>query len=108
MPPDEYKDIRVSQGDKVLYASDFSQDAPRWRFLEGQWDVADGALRQSAPGTNLRAVFGDSAWRDYTVSLKARKISGSEGFLLMFDVQNDNRWFWWNVGGWGNVRHGLE
>jgi alpha-L-arabinofuranosidase len=51
---------------------------------------------------------GDPDWQDYTYSVKARKISGSEGFLVMFHVRGRNSYVWWNVGGWGNTRSQLE
>jgi len=69
---------------------------------------AAGGLKQSASGNDRRAIAGDPEWRDYTVSLKARKLSGAEGFLILFHVRDDNDWLWWNLGGWGNSRHGLR
>ena len=104
----EYKDIKVTRGDQVLFASDFSKGTDGWRFIHGDWKVEDGALRQSGSETDVRAVFGDKAWTDYTLTLKARKIGGAEGFLIMFRVQDDNAKSWWNLGGWGNVRHAIE
>ena len=53
-------------------------------------------------------MVGDNSWRDYTVRLKARKISGAEGFLIIFQSQRDNAKSWWNLGGWGNRQHGIE
>jgi alpha-L-arabinofuranosidase len=74
----------------------------------GDWKVVDGALRQTAPKENVRAIFGDRNWSGYTYSLKARKLAGEEGFLVLFGVRDDNAKSWWNLGGWGNQRHGLE
>ncbi len=45
---------------------------------------------------------------DYTLTLKARKISGAEGFLIMFAVRDDRAKSWWNLGGWGNKSHAIE
>lgn len=55
---------------------------------------------------NLR--FGDSQWRDYTLSLKARKTGGQEGFLVRVRSEKSNTYVQWNLGGWGNTRHGLQ
>ena len=44
----------------------------------------------------------------YTIQLKARKLSGSEGFLISFLSQDPNGKSWWNLGGWGNREHGIE
>jgi alpha-L-arabinofuranosidase len=53
-------------------------------------------------------VAGDPAWTDYTITLQARKLGGAEGFLIMFRVRDDDNWYWWNIGGWGNTRHAVE
>jgi alpha-L-arabinofuranosidase len=76
--------------------------------LSGDWKTQDGMLRQNSPADNVRAIAGDKTWSDYTYSLKARKLGGNEGFLIMFRVQNEHEKAWWNLGGWGNVRHGIE
>ena len=104
----EYKDIRVAQGDKVLFTSDSPADISGWRVFSGQWQAKEGALQQTAGGIDHRLLAGDPAWRDYTLSLKARKLGGAEGFLVLFHVQDDNNWLWWNLGGWGNSRHAIE
>jgi alpha-L-arabinofuranosidase len=104
----EYKDVTVTRSGQALYAADFSSGAPGWRIVRGDWQAQDGAFRQSSRETDLRAVAGDPKWTDYTLSLKARKIGGAEGFLIMFRVRDDNNWYWWNIGGWNNTRHAIE
>jgi len=104
----EFKDIRVTRGDETLYSCDLASGTQGWRFLGGHWSVRDGALQQTADGENVRAVVGDRDWNDYTYSLKARKLGGREGFLILFRVRNEHAKSWWNLGGWGNVRHALE
>ena len=105
----EYRDIKVvSTAGKVLYESDFSKGLGNWKTAGGDWKIADGALRQSGEGENVRAVIGDASWTDYTMTLKARKISGSEGFLIMFETPEISAPVWWNLGGWRNTEHGLQ
>jgi alpha-L-arabinofuranosidase len=105
----EFKDIKVTQDDKTLFASDFSKDSKGWKQLgEGKWSIKEGALQQASTNENVRAVAGDKSWKNYTLSLKARKHGGDEGFLVLFNVQNDDNKSWWNIGGWGNTRHALE
>ncbi|MFO1490054.1 MAG: alpha-L-arabinofuranosidase C-terminal domain-containing protein [Kiritimatiellia bacterium] len=96
--------------DEPVYQSDFSGGTKGWRFAGGgEMKVVDGALRQSGTGENVRAVFGDKDWAGgYTLSLKARKLGGDEGFLVMFNLRDDHDRNWWNLGGWGNTRHALE
>jgi alpha-L-arabinofuranosidase len=107
----EFKDIRVERDGKTLYQSNFAgPDATKnWRLLSGNWSVADGALRQTSDVENAQAHIGDKSWgSDYTLHLKARKISGNEGFLISFRLPNDDSRRWWNLGGWGNTSHALE
>ncbi|MBI2298776.1 MAG: DUF1080 domain-containing protein, partial [Armatimonadetes bacterium] len=104
----EFKDIRVTRGDQVLYSSDFTQEAAGWKPLRGQWSVVDGAYREGQSGEDMRSTFGDPAWTNYTYSLRARKLAGAEGFLIMFKVRGEGDWLWWNIGGWGNQRHAIE
>lgn len=105
----EFKDIRVTDSDgQVLFASNFEQDLAGWKTSSGQWQVAEGVLRQTSGEVDVRAVVGDRKWRDYTLSLKARKLGGAEGFLILFQNDGTDRKCWWNLGGWGNREHGLE
>ncbi|HYG33844.1 MAG TPA: alpha-L-arabinofuranosidase C-terminal domain-containing protein, partial [Clostridia bacterium] len=43
----------------------------------------------------------------YTLSLKARKVSGSEGFLIKVRSLGPEDYIVWNLGGWHNEYHGL-
>jgi alpha-L-arabinofuranosidase len=107
----EFKDIKVTAPDgEVLFTSDFSQNDDGWKLLGdgAQWSVQDGALRQTAEQTFIRALAGDKSWTDYTLELKARKLAGAEGFLVLFHINDDEDRVWWNIGGWGNTQNAVE
>ncbi len=107
----EFKDIKVTAPDgKVLFASDFSANSDGWKLLGdgAQWSVTNGVLRQTAEREFIRALAGDKSWTDYTLTLKARKISGAEGFLVLFHIANDEDRNWWNIAGWGNTQNAVE
>lgn len=106
----EFKDIKVTAPDgKVLFTSDFSKDSSGWKMLGGgEWRLQNGALQQLAEREFVRAIAGDKSWTDYTLELKARKISGREGFLVLFHINNDDDRIWWNVAGWNNTQHAVE
>jgi alpha-L-arabinofuranosidase len=104
----QFKDIKVTQADNVLFQSDFSQNYDGWRARGGDWSVQGGALTQASDETNCRMTTGDNSWTDYTYTLKAKKTSGREGFLVMFHVRGRNDLIWWNVGGWADTRSQLE
>ena len=104
----EFKDIKVTQGNRTLHSSDFTTGMAGWKTTRGQWLVADGALRQTSDEENVRALVGEPTWSDYTITLKARKLGGKEGFLIIFGSPGDDTKSWLNLGGWDNTRHGLE
>jgi alpha-L-arabinofuranosidase len=105
----EYKDLRVTAADgRILYESDFTKGLEGWKTAGGDWTVVDGALRQNAIGENFRAAIGDPAWTNYTLTLKARKLSGNEGFLVLFQTTDLAQPVWWNIGGWNNTEHSLQ
>jgi alpha-N-arabinofuranosidase len=74
----------------------------------GRWTIEDNCLVQSKIADNVRLIFGDKGWGDYEFTLEAQKTDGSEGFLILFRVANDEDFYWYNIGGWGNVRSALE
>jgi alpha-L-arabinofuranosidase len=105
----EYKDIKVVAADgRTLFESDFSKGFEGWKTARGEWKVVDGALRQTAMVENARALVGDPAWSDYTLTLKARKLGGQEGFLILFETADIESPVWWNLGGWSNSDHVLQ
>ena len=106
----EFKDVRVEQNGNVLYASDFTTDANGWepvtRRGTASWQANGGVYRQDRPG-RATSYYGNTNWSDYAMSLKAQKLAGGEGFLILFGAQ-DGGTYWWNLGGWGNTRHSIE
>lgn len=105
-----FKDIKVVNNltGEVLFADDFSGSAIDWRPQSGSWLVQDGAYYQRSGGTDRRAIVGSADWSNYTLTLKATKLSGQEGFLIMFGRKDDRNYYWWNIGGWGNTQHAIE
>jgi alpha-L-arabinofuranosidase len=106
----EYKDIRVTSPDgRVLFQSDFSKGMDGWKTSGGEWEIAGGVLRQNRSDVqDVRAVAGDPSWTDYTLTLKARKLGGEEGFLILFQTADIENPTWWNIGGWRNTEHALQ
>ncbi len=74
----------------------------------GQWHVEDDQIVQGSMATDQRLTFGDPRCRDYEFSLEAKKVSGDEGFLILFRVKSKNEFYWANLGGWGNTHHRIE
>ncbi|MDQ3814571.1 MAG: DUF1080 domain-containing protein [Armatimonadota bacterium] len=104
----EFKDIKVIKGGRTIFSSNFSQGMRGWKTMRGKWQVVNGALRQTSNQEDARAVAGNPSWTDYTLTLKARKLGGKEGFLVIFGSQASPRKTWWNLGGWVNKQHAVE
>ena len=107
----EFKDVLVTAPDgQTLLKSDFSKGAQGWKLLgtDAKWSTQGGALRQTTQREFIRALAGDRSWTDYTITLKARKISGAEGFLILFHILDNEDRVWWNIGGWGNTQDAIE
>jgi alpha-L-arabinofuranosidase len=104
----EYKDIKVTQAGKTLFESDFAAGLKGWKPSKGSWEPKDGVLAQTDENSTPHIITGDGNWQDYTLQLKARKTGGNEGFLILFHARDKNNFIWFNIGGWGNTKSGLE
>ncbi len=96
----EYKDLKVTLADGRTVKADMSQG---WTPQEGTWNAEGGTLKGSGPGVmrwNLWSV--PEAFGDCSISLKARKIAGAEGFLIYFGMHDGKNGYVLNIGGWGN------
>ena len=100
----EFKDLKVTTPDgRILYKNEFSTNIDDWKKIgQGQWSVQEGVLRQSAIAQNVTAFVGDTSWTDYTIALKARKLSGENGFQIYFHCKNVYQRIRWDIGGYGN------
>ncbi|HVH54665.1 MAG TPA: alpha-L-arabinofuranosidase C-terminal domain-containing protein [Vicinamibacterales bacterium] len=106
----EFKDVVIERDGQRIFASDFSTTSgwtPEGR--RGRWSAVEGAYRQDEQAIAWSFISDAAAAgaADFTVSLKARKLSGLEGFIIPVGVA-DGRRVQWNVGGWGNTRHALQ
>ncbi len=106
----EFKDVQVVAPDgKILFKSDFTKNIDDWRKTgRGEWSVQDNVLRQSAIAPFVTAFVGDTTWTDYTITLKARKLSGENGFQIYFHNRHNRERLRWDLGGYGNSVHLLE
>jgi alpha-L-arabinofuranosidase len=110
----EFRDVRIERDGKVLYyqpeldrsAANWSPVTGRGQGSRGTWSVTDGNYRQSAEAVAFSFLSNSDA-ANTTISLKARKISGAEGFLVM-GGQVDGRRVQWNVAGWGNTQSAIQ
>ena len=103
-----FDDILVKSGDKVWLNEDFSGNID-WAELSGTYSNSNGTYVQSGsdnPALSISSTSIDTTV--YTVSLKAMKTSGNEGFILPFGYKDENNYYWFNIGGWNNTQHAVE
>lgn len=100
----DFSEFRVTQAGSTLYSS---KDKPL-HLESGNWSNLEDTWRERGGTTGARAFTGDSMWNHYRVELKAKKLSGDEGFLITVGRKDAKNFIWLNLGGWGNTRHAIE
>lgn len=106
----EFKDIKVTTPDgKLLFKPDFSKGTDEWtKTGPGEWSVQDGVLRQTALTAGVTAYAGDPKWKDCIITLKARKLSGENGFQIYFHNGPNSGRIRWDVGGYNNSTNEMQ
>jgi alpha-L-arabinofuranosidase len=106
----EYKEIVVTSpdGKTPLLTANLANDTHDWRFTGPKFNFADQAMKPSAADSTCWATTGDQSWTDYTLRLKARKLSGAEGFLILYHAIDGENFNWLNIGGWNNTKTQFE
>lgn len=107
-----YDDLKVTTFNNgsptISVFDDFSKDEG-WTDGRGVWTVSEGVKSQMVNGQPCQSVNNTLfTSEDYTMEIRARKDGGAEGFLIIFDYQDDQNYSWWNIGGWGNTQHAVE
>jgi alpha-L-arabinofuranosidase len=105
-----FDDIRVSSGDRTLVEEGFAEGTANWRVVAGRFAAEAGAYVQADEGATPAVSLGPTSIDEasITYSLRAKKTGGREGFLIVFGSRRADRYYWWNIGGWGNTRHAIE
>ncbi len=108
----QYTNIVVTSNVATLYQSDFvNQGTNGWSVFNGTWSTSSGTYQQTAQITDCYSTYlanSSTNWANYTITLQARKTGGAEGFLVMFNVLDNNNWTWWNIGGWSDTLDAIE
>ncbi len=123
--------IAMSQ---IYFEDDFdnvNKSQEKWVALYGTWEFKDKEYHQLLNDSNCMSIvtdkYWDEDWNDYTFEVRGNKISGAEGFLIMFRCQGTMNprgknleehparmkgqqflEYWWNLGGWGNSVSRIE
>ncbi len=105
-----FDNVKVTDGQgNVVFSDDFSSVKPEWHSNGGRWSTVNGALIQSDASMQGQIYMCDvQPGADYTYEVDATKNNGAEGFLIVFNYADSDNYCWWNLGGWGNEKHGVE
>lgn len=77
--------------------------------VRGDWKVDGNTIKQTSNGEScIRLNPGEITADGYIYKVRARKDSGNEGFLIIFNYVDENNYCWLNLGGWNNTQHGIE
>ena len=110
-----YDNLRITSNtdDSTLYECMFEDTSilktDDWDENEGTWSIEDGRLIQSNTSDPMDTNTGDSIyvgdinWKNYTLTVDAEILGGSEGFLIPICVENTSNNIFWNIGGWNNT-----
>ena len=104
-----YDDLSISSGENLLYSEDFSAGSSNWQVLSGSFNATGGLYNQTGSSEPAVSIFNQTVDTDnYVFRIKAQKTGGNEGFLIPFAYQDQNNYYWLNIGGWGNTQHAIE
>jgi len=101
----QFKDLLVQYRDQTILQKSLADGLTDFDVGAGQWKIIDGFLQQSSPDAAGMNIFtGSKSWTDYVVTVKARKVTGKEGFSLSFRAVDKKNFACLNVGGWNNTK----
>lgn len=104
----EYRDIEVYENGKLVYSSDFIKRPEEWQAIRGTWKVQDSAMAQTAQGAQRLMILKDQNFQTYTLKLKARKISGTNAFIIPFAVKSARAHLRAHIGSYVNLNSVFE
>ncbi len=104
----EFKDVRVTSNQGETLLNEDLSTSPNWNATSGNWAIEDAAYRQTSLKGASISLSREIVSTNYVLTLKARKLAGNEGFIII--VCNDAAGIQaqWNLGGWGNKQHGIQ
>ena len=78
--------------------------------FQGKWSTnAEGILSQTSNAEEPMMVCPKAfAAKHYTYKVQARKDSGAEAFMIVFNYVDERNFDWLNLGGWSNSRTSVE
>jgi alpha-L-arabinofuranosidase len=102
-----FADIAITAGTHTIFAS--GKKVEDFTLRATTWETRSNGLAQTGEGKPVTALVSTPiGGRHYSVSMRAKKNSGDEGFLIIFNYEDKDNYCWFNVGGWDNTSTGFE
>ncbi len=100
----EFKELRMYDEEGHLIYSDDFKDMSGWETPGvGTWTVENGVLKQTDTNKGpAKLLLKTPLLKTGKVTLKARRVAGDEGFLMLFNAEDYNRFLFCNYGASGN------
>lgn len=105
----EFKDLEVETDGKTVFSSQ-NLALTGLKVRSGQWTVQDGVVREDEIRDDRAANFvgvDTTGAQKAVYRLKARKLAGDEGFIVVTD-DKDGGSLNWNIGGWNNTQTAFQ
>ncbi|MCC8169882.1 MAG: S-layer homology domain-containing protein [Oscillospiraceae bacterium] len=103
----EFSDITVETADseyKIELDSSASLEEQGFETSNGEWSInEDGSIVQTSDQTGCVCFYASPDMNNYTLSLKAKKTAGGEGFQIGVAAEDALNYYRVNIGGWSNT-----
>ncbi len=110
----EFKDVIVTDligamgGDPQGRGSAEATQLGDWTQNRGRWRMSAGAFQQADANADGSSSFGETSWRNYTLTLKARKLGGEGSIVITVCDDDAGSRAQWILGGWDNKQHAIQ
>ena len=96
-----FKDFKVESKGRTIYSTDWS-DMDSWKTVRGNWKSENGILNQESVRGDALIYLKDMEFGDCTISMKAKRIRGNEGFRIVFGLEDEGHYFMADMGSHSN------
>jgi alpha-L-arabinofuranosidase len=106
----EFRDLEILDASgNTVFSGNFN-NLDQWQSpVEGKWEASGGVLKQNDPDQDAARIFLNAVIPESgEIRVKARRTGGSEGFLVLFNGEKDDRFFFANYGAAGNSFHEVQ
>ncbi len=105
----EYDDVKVEDSNgNIVFQDDFSSLKNEWGKNK-EWEIINGVAKlDSLKKSDSRLAIYSKEWEAFTITVKGKKVLGNDGLYLGFSAKDENSYYEFIVGGFGNTRTVLK